>query len=192
MRVISGIYKRRRFDVPHSFKARPTTDFAKENLFNVLSNYMDFEDGIRALDLFAGTGSISIELVSRGCDQVISVEKDRDHYAFICKIMQELKTDKCLPIRGDVFKYLKSGREQFDFIFADPPYDLPKLATLPHEVLSRNLLKPGGIFVLEHSKNNDFSSHPLFDQHRSYGSVNFSIFRQPEAEASGATDSPDL
>ncbi len=110
MRVISGIYKRRRFDVPHSFKARPTTDFAKENLFNVLSNYMDFEDGIRALDLFAGTGSISIELVSRGCDQVISVEKDRDHYAFICKIMQELKTDKCLPIRGDVFKYLKSGR----------------------------------------------------------------------------------
>lgn len=81
MRVISGIYKRRRFDVPHSFKARPTTDFAKENLFNVLSNYMDFEDGIRALDLFAGTGSISIELVSRGCDQVISVEKDRDHYA---------------------------------------------------------------------------------------------------------------
>ena len=84
MRVISGIYKRRRFDVPHSFKARPTTDFAKENLFNVLSNYMDFEDGIRALDLFAGTGSISIELVSRGCDQVISVEKDRDHYAFIC------------------------------------------------------------------------------------------------------------
>ena len=107
MRVISGIYKRRRFDVPHSFKARPTTDFAKENLFNVLSNYMDFEDGIRALDLFAGTGSISIELVSRGCDQVISVEKDRDHYAFICKIMQELKTDKCLPIRGDVFKYRK-------------------------------------------------------------------------------------
>ena len=127
MRVISGIYKRRRFDVPHSFKARPTTDFAKENLFNVLSNYMDFEDGIRALDLFAGTGSISIELVSRGCDQVISVEKDRDHYAFICKIMQELKTDKCLPIRGDVFKYLKSGREQFDFIFADPPYELAGL-----------------------------------------------------------------
>ena len=83
MRVISGIYKRRRFDVPHSFKARPTTDFAKENLFNVLSNYMDFEDGIRALDLFAGTGSISIELVSRGCDQVISVEKDRDHYAAV-------------------------------------------------------------------------------------------------------------
>ena len=139
MRVISGIYKRRRFDVPHSFKARPTTDFAKENLFNVLSNYMDFEDGIRALDLFAGTGSISIELVSRGCDQVISVEKDRDHYAFICKIMQELKTDKCLPIRGDVFKYLKSGREQFDFIFADPPYELAGLETLPDLIFENKL-----------------------------------------------------
>ena len=98
MRVISGIYKRRRFDVPHTFKARPTTDFAKENLFNVFSNYFDFEeDNVRALDLFAGTGSISIELVSRGCQQVISVEKDRDHYAFICKIMQEVKTDKCRP-----------------------------------------------------------------------------------------------
>ena len=91
MRVISGIYKRRRFDVPRTFKARPTTDFAKENLFNVLANYLDFEDGVSALDLFAGTGSISIELVSRGCDRVISVEKDRDHHAFICKIMQEVK-----------------------------------------------------------------------------------------------------
>ena len=92
MRVISGIYKRRRFDVPHSFKARPTTDFAKENLFNVLtSNYFDFEeDSVRALDLFAGTGSISIELASRGCERVISVEKDREHYAFICKVMQEV------------------------------------------------------------------------------------------------------
>ena len=180
MRVISGIYKRRRFDVPHSFKARPTTDFAKENLFNVLSNYMDFEDGIRALDLFAGTGSISIELVSRGCDQVISVEKDRDHYAFICKIMQELKTDKCLPIRGDVFKYLKSGREQFDFIFADPPYALKELEELPDLVFRHNLLKPDGLFVLEHGKTNDFSSHPSFKENRAYGSVSFSFFKAKE------------
>ena len=109
MRVISGIYKRRRFDVPRTFKARPTTDFAKENLFNVLANYLDFEDGVSALDLFAGTGSISIELVSRGCNRVISVEKDRDHHAFICKIMQEVKDDTCIPIRGDVFKFIKGG-----------------------------------------------------------------------------------
>ena len=107
MRVISGIYKRRRFDVPRTFKARPTTDFAKENLFNVLNNYIDFEEGITALDLFAGTGSISIELVSRGCDHVISIEKDPAHHSFICKIMKEVQTDKCLPIRGDVFKFIK-------------------------------------------------------------------------------------
>jgi len=108
MRVISGIYKRRRFDVPRTFKARPTTDFAKENLFNVLNNYIDFEEGVSALDLFAGTGSISIELVSRGCDRVISIEKEPAHHAFISKIMKEVKTDKCLPIRGDVFKFIKS------------------------------------------------------------------------------------
>ena len=177
MRVISGIYKRRRFDVPHSFKARPTTDFAKENLFNVLSNYIDFEDGIRALDLFAGTGSISIELVSRGCDQVISVEKDRDHYAFICKIIQELKTDKCLPIRGDVFKYIKSGREQFDFIFADPPYELTGLETIPDLIFEINFLKEDGLFILEHGKKDNFENHQHFVEKRVYGSVNFSFFQ---------------
>ena len=177
MRVISGIYKRRRFDVPHSCKARPTTDFAKENLFNVLSNQIDFEDGIRALDLFSGTGSISIELVSRGCDQVVSVEKDRDHYAFICKIMREVQTDRCIPIRGDVFKYITSCREQFDFIFADPPYELPNLETLPTLIFEKGLLKEGGIFVLEHGKKNNFESHPNFIERRAYGSVNFTFFQ---------------
>ena len=180
MRVISGIYKRRRFDVPHTFKARPTTDFAKENLFNVLSNLIDFEEGVHALDLFAGTGSISIELVSRGCEQVISVEKDRDHYAFICKIMQEVKTDKCLPIRGDVFKFVRSCHEQFDFIFADPPYTLPGIDQLPQCVLERGLLSPGGLFVMEHGKTNNFSSHPCFVEHRAYGSVNFSFFQETQ------------
>lgn len=104
MRVISGIYKRRRFEVPRTFKARPTTDFAKENLFNVLGNYFDFDDGLSALDLFSGTGSISLELVSRGCGRVVAVEKDAQHYAFICKVMKELQTDKCLPVRADVFR----------------------------------------------------------------------------------------
>lgn len=177
MRVISGIYKRRRFDVPHTFKARPTTDFAKENLFNVLSNLIDFEEGVHALDLFAGTGSISIELVSRGCEQVISVEKDRDHYAFICKIMQEVKTDKCLPIRGDVFKFVRSCHEQFDFIFADPPYELAGLETLPDLIFEQQLLKPDGLLVLEHGKKNDFEANPHFMERRVYGSVNFSLFR---------------
>ena len=177
MRVISGIYKRRRFEVPRTFKARPTTDFAKENLFNVLGNYIDFEEGISALDLFAGTGSISIELVSRGCDRVISVEKDRDHHAFICKIMKELQTDKCIPLRGDVFKFINSGREQFDFIFADPPYELKELETIPDLIFQKELLKEGGMFVLEHGKQNNFEDHPHFVERREYGSVNLSFFK---------------
>lgn len=180
MRVISGIYKRRHFDVPHTFKARPTTDFAKENLFNVLNNYLDFEDHVTALDLFAGTGSISIELVSRGCDRVISVEKDPQHYAFICKIMKEVKTDKCFPIRGDVFKYMERCGEQFDFIFADPPYALKELSTIPSLVFQHKLLKPDGLFVLEHGKDLNFEEDPHFIEHRHYGSVNFSFFRATE------------
>ena len=127
--------------MPRTFKARPTTDFAKENLFNVLSNQIDFEDGVTALDLFAGTGSISIELVSRGCDKVISVEKDSQHYAFICKVMQEVKTDKCFPIRGDVFKYIENSSEKFDFIFADPPYELKGLETISQLIFEKVLLK---------------------------------------------------
>ena len=177
MRVISGIYKRRRFDVPRSFKARPTTDFAKENLFNVLSNHLDFEEGgVEALDLFAGTGSISVELLSRGCTQVVSVEKDREHYAFICKVMQELKAVNWLPVRADVFKFVKSTHRCFDLVFADPPYELKELETLPDLVLGNGLLKPGGLFVLEHGKKNHFEAHPCFIDHRGQGSVNFSFF----------------
>ncbi len=178
MRVISGIYKRRRFDVPRSFKARPTTDFAKENLFNVLvNNYIDFEDGVKALDLFAGTGSISIELVSRGCDQVVSVEKDRAHYRFICKIMEEVKTDRCLPICADVFRYIQGGSGSYDFIFADPPYELKGLATIPDLIFENNLLNEDGLLVLEHGKQDNFESHPRFLERRVYGSVNFSFFK---------------
>lgn len=178
MRIISGIYKRRRFDVPHSFKARPTTDFAKENLFNVLcNNYFDFGNGLTALDLFAGTGSISIELVSRGCEKVVAVEKERAHYAFIVKVLKELRTDKCIPVCGDVFKYIKgSGRQQFDFIFADPPYELKGLDTIPDLIFEHNLLKEDGILVLEHGKTNNFESHPHFLEKRVYGSVNFTFF----------------
>lgn len=163
--------------MPRSFKARPTTDFAKENLFNVLSNHLDFEEGgVEALDLFAGTGSISVELLSRGCTQVVSVEKDREHYAFICKVMQELKAVNWLPVRADVFKFVKSTHRCFDLVFADPPYELKELETLPDLVLGNGLLKPGGLFVLEHGKKNHFEAHPCFIEHRSYGSVNFSFF----------------
>lgn len=177
MRVISGKYKRRRFDVPRTFKARPTTDFAKENLFNVLSNYIDFEDNISALDLFSGTGGIGIELVSRGCDRVVSVEKDRDHYAFISKIKQEVNAEDWFPMRGDAFKFIKGSSSKFDFIFADPPYELKELCTLPDLIFEYELLKEDGIFVLEHGKTDNFEAHPHFTERRIYGSVNFSFFK---------------
>lgn len=176
MRIITGEYKGRHFDVPRSFKARPTTDFAKENIFNVLNAYLDFED-TEALDLFSGTGSISLELVSRGCLQVISVEMDRDHHRFIRECLKKLDTQRCIPIRGDVFLFLRSCKQSFDFIFADPPYALKELVTIPDVIFSKPLLKENGIFVLEHGKDHDFSSHPHFVEHRAYGSVNFSIFR---------------
>ena len=121
MRIITGLYKGRHFDIPRSFKARPTTDFAKENIFNVVNGYMEL-GGTTALDLFAGTGSISLELLSRGCSLVVSVEADRDHAAFIRQCMAKIGTDACMLIRGDAFRFMKSCRQQFDFIFADPPY----------------------------------------------------------------------
>ena len=186
MRIITGKYKGRHFDIPRSFKARPTTDFAKENIFNVLTGYIDFE-GATALDLFSGTGSITLELLSRGCQQVISVEADRDHHRFIQECLKKLNLTPALPkgegdgnvtpIRGDVFRFVKSCKLQFDFIFADPPYALKELPTIPNLIFEKGLLKDDGIFVFEHGKDNDFSSDPHFVEHRSYGSVNFSIFR---------------
>ncbi len=163
--------------MPRTFKARPTTDFAKESLFNVLNNYIDFEEGISALDLFSGTGSISLELLSRGCDRVVSVEKEPAHYSFIQKVMNEIKTDKSFVIRGDVFKFVADCHEQFDFIFADPPYTLNELPELPELIFRNGLLKEEGLFVLEHGKTHHFEEHPRFVEKRVYGSVNFSFFR---------------
>lgn len=176
MRIITGLYKGRHFDVPRSFKARPTTDFAKENIFNVVNGYMDL-DGTVALDLFAGTGSISLELLSRGCSHVVSVEADRDHAAFIRQCMTKIGTDNCLLIRGDVFRFMKSCKQQFDFIFADPPYALKQLPEIPSLIFQYGLLKDGGLLVFEHGKDNDFSAHEHIVEHRSYGSVNFSLFK---------------
>lgn len=175
MRIITGEYKGRRFDIPRTFKARPTTDFAKENIFNVMMGLIDF-DGASALDLFAGTGSISLELLSRGCESVVSVELDRDHARFISECVKKLGTDRHVLIRGDVFRFLKTCRRQFDIIFADPPYQLPNLSTVPDLVFEHDILAPDGILVFEHGKQNDFSSHPRFWEHRAYGSVNFSVF----------------
>ena len=163
MRIITGKYKGRHFDIPRSFKARPTTDFAKENIFNVLVQYIDFEDAT-ALDLFSGT-------------------VDRDHHRFIQECVKKLTANSqepkanIIPIRGDVFRFIKSCKQQYDLIFADPPYALKELPQIPDLIFERQLLKSDGLFVFEHGKDYDFSSHPHFVEHRSYGSVNFSLFR---------------
>ncbi len=162
--------------MPRTFKARPTTDFAKENLFNVLRAYVDFED-VTALDLFGGTGSISLELVSRGCQRVTTIEKDRKHFAFIQQCQRTLGDEAWLPMCGDALRFIERCKESFDLVFADPPYALKELPEIPRLILEGDLLNEGGIFVFEHGKNYNFSDHPRFLEHRSYGSVNFSIFR---------------
>lgn len=177
MRAITGKYKGRHIAVPNTFKARPTTDFAKENIFNVLKGYIDFE-GLTALDLFGGTGSITLELLSREANRVVCVEKDFHHYSFIKQVMRTLGDTNAVVLKADVLKFIPKCKEQFDFVFADPPYALPELPTLPDLVLNSSVLNDGAIFVLEHGKHNDFTSHPNFLEHRAYGSVNFSIFRK--------------
>ncbi|MDR0769087.1 MAG: RsmD family RNA methyltransferase [Dysgonamonadaceae bacterium] len=175
MRIVSGKYKSRRFDVPKNFKARPTTDFAKENIFNVIGNLIDFGDTV-ALDLFAGTGSIAFELVSRGCREVVCVEKAPVHHAFINTVKAKLAAENLTAVKADVFKYISSTKQTFDFIFADPPYSLPELPQIPEMIFSHGLLKPESVFVMEHAKEQDFSHLPHFVQRRVYGSVNFSVF----------------
>ncbi|MBR3456513.1 MAG: RsmD family RNA methyltransferase [Bacteroidaceae bacterium] len=186
MRVISGKYKHRHFEVPRSFKARPTTDFAKENLFNILQNvYVDFDDQPTVLDLFAGTGSMSLEFLSRGCAKVVSVEKDRRHYQFISRVAQEIGDKAWTVAMADVFKYLQHCHDRFDIIFADPPYALPTIADLPPIVLQSGLLADDGLFILEHGKTNNFANFPHLIDHREYGSVNFSFFQRQNEENDG-------
>lgn len=176
MRIIRGKYGRRRFDVPTNITARPTTDFARENIFNVMENLVDFDDEPTALDLFAGTGAITLEFLSRGCRSVTAVEKALTQYNFIKKVAAQLNIDNLRLIKGDVFQYIRSATQPYDIVFADPPYDLPNFGEIPQLILDSQLLKPGSIFIIEHSKNYDFSQLHHFKEHRAYGSVNFSIF----------------
>lgn len=176
MRIVSGKFRGRRFNPPTNITARPTTDFAKESLFNVLAGYLDLE-GATALDLFSGTGSISFECVSRGCLHVSGVEMSERHIAFIKKTAAELKIDNLRVYRSDVFRFLETNGEAFDLVFADPPYQMPDIADIPDKVFAKNRLRTGGVFVLEHGKSNRFDTHPHFVEHRNYGNVHFSFFR---------------
>lgn len=143
---------------------------------------MDFEE-CDALDLFAGTGSITLELLSRGCRNVTSVELDREHFAFISSVMRKLDDGNCKLLRADALRYISRCRERYDIIFADPPYALRELKDIPDLVMNAHLLNDGGVFVLEHGKTQDFSSHPCFAEHRAYGSVNFTFFKDSDSES---------
>ena len=178
MRIVSGKYKGRAINPPRNLRARPTTDFAKENLFNVLGNLVDFEQ-CDVLDLFAGTGSISYEFASRGARSVTSVEINPVHYNFIRQTAAQLGIGNLYPVKANAFLYLKSCTKQFDVIFSDAPYDLEGSEQVVKLVLEGNLLRPEGIFIFEHSKKMDFSACEEFWQLRSYGSVQFSFFKKP-------------
>lgn len=181
MRIISGSHKGRQIIPDKNFTARPTTDFAKENLFNVLSNYIGFE-GITVLDLFSGTGSISYEFASRGASEIIAIESNYNHFAFIKRMSKELgflamkvyKTDTFLACR-------KLKGQQFDLIFADPPYNLPDIGQVPVCIFENDLLTETGIAVVEHPASVDYSALPYFYEKRKYGSVNFSLFRKKQS-----------
>lgn len=175
MRIIKGKYATRKMPNPRGFTARPTTDFAKESLFNILFNYFDFEDKV-ILDLFAGTGGISYEFASRGCASVTAIEQDFKHHSYIQKVIQQMKINEVLALRSDVFKYIGDCQQQYNIIFADPPYDLEAIPSLPDLIFEHDLLLPQGMFVLEHPKTLSFKDHPRFLMHRHYGSVNFSFF----------------
>ena len=177
MRIISGTYRGRMITPPRNLRARPTTDFAKENLFNVLGNIVDFEE-LDVLDLFSGTGSISYEFASRGARSVTSVEINSVHHNFIRQTARDLKFENFYAVKANVFLYLKSCTKQFDLIFSDAPYDLEGSEEVVKTVMERDLLREDGILIFEHSKDKDFSQHENFWQLRSYGSVQFSFFKK--------------
>ncbi len=179
MRIVSGYLKGRRLFPPKNFKARPTTDTAKEALFNILYHSIEFEE-LNVLDLFAGTGAISYEFASRGVKSVTAIEKDFFHFKFIKDCVSELLLENIVyPIKADVFYYLANTQnQQFDLIFADPPFDFIKFDEVVPAVLNSSLLKPQGLFILEHGPTRNFSEHPEFRQIRKYGKVHFSFFEK--------------
>ena len=178
MRIIGGRLKGKVINPPMGYKARPTTDFAKEGLFNILNNEYEFED-LKVLDLFGGTGAIAFEFASRGAARVYCVEMERSNASFIKTEAARLGLQNVTMVRDNVFDFLPICREKFDIIFADPPYSLEGLETLPDRVFAQDILHPGCYFILEHGDEHSFTSHPFFKKERAYGRVHFSFFEKP-------------
>jgi 16S rRNA (guanine(966)-N(2))-methyltransferase RsmD len=179
MRIISGNFGGRRINPPSKMPyTRPTTDIAKEGLFNILQHKLDFEH-IRSLDLFGGTGSISYELASRGVPDLTIVEKDNQMFDFIKKTAEAFKIPGFKAVKSDVFRFIEQTTEQFDFIFAGPPYALQNIDDLPRLIFEKQLLNKGGLFILEHTPRNNYNAFPFFSSERNYGTTLFSFFENP-------------
>lgn len=179
MRIIAGKYQRRQIIAPAKLPVRPTTDMAKEALFNIINNHFDFE-AIEVLDLFAGTGNISYEFASRGAKEVISVDINNNCVQFIRKTAEKLQIENLKSVRAESFHFLSFCKANFDIVFADPPYDFADIGKIPDKVFNARIIKPGGWLVLEHGENVKFSAHPDFFESRRYGKVNFSFFNKSQ------------
>lgn len=177
MRIIGGVHKGKVLKAPQGLPVRPTTDFAKEALFNILNNRIDFED-IEMLDLFCGTGNISFEFASRGAKTVTAVDQHAKCLGFIQKEAETLKLQSITTVKANVFKFISQPGKAYDLIFADPPYDIPNYKDLQELLVNNNWLKESGLLLIEHPKQIDFSSAPLFKETRNYGNVNFSFFKR--------------
>ena len=175
MRIIGGKLKGLRINPPANLPVRPTTDLAKEALFNILYNQFDFEE-IRVLDLFSGTGNLSLEFASRGVPEIVAVDREFGCFNYLKKMSKELKLETIQPYKSDVFKFLELETEPFDLIFADPPYDLTRIPEIAKVVFERNLVKPGGYLIVEHPSMKKLDNHPNFKEQRQYGSSSFSFF----------------
>lgn len=188
MRIISGRNKGRHITPPANLPVRPTTDLAKESLFNILNNYFFF-DAVTVIDLFAGTGNVSLEFASREAISVMSVDIHQPCVNFIKKMAGDLKYQNLTAVKADAFQFLEHQKMPVDIIFADPPYDMEGLERIPQLVFENKLLKPDGWLIIEHSKKHDFSEHPNFYQHRNYGRVNFTfLVNMTESKEEGVRD----
>jgi 16S rRNA (guanine966-N2)-methyltransferase len=177
MRIISGTHKGRVISAPKNLPVRPTTDFAKESIFNILNNHFEF-DGLKILDLFCGSGNMSYEFASRGCGSITSIDNNYSCCDFVKKTIAIFKMENVNVMKADAFTFLKRATVPYHIIFCDPPYDITNFELIPELVFANNLLKPQGWLIVEHGPHTKLSHLPHFSEHRSYGNVNFSIFKK--------------
>ena len=178
MRIIGGRLKGLRFFPPPNLPVRPTTDMAKEALFNILNNQIDFEQ-LKVLDLFSGTGNLSMEFASRGAEEVVSVDANMGCVNYLKELSKKHACQQVKVFKADVFKFLKEENQKFDLIFADPPYDLPQIPQIAQIVFEKDLLTAGGLLIIEHPSNKSLTNHPNFTDQRKYGHSSFSFFEAP-------------